>query len=326
MTQAPAPLFQDVAGGPPGGAACWADTADGVRIRIGIWPAQATERGTVLLFPGRTEYIEKYGALAGELARRGFGTLAVDWRGQGLAQRLLDDRRIGHVRRFRDYQHDVAAVLGVARAQGLAQPFHLLAHSMGGCIGLRAALDGLPVQSCAFTGPMWGIALSPAMRALARVMAAAAPPLGLGGRLTPNSAPENYVQVQGFNDNLLTTDPDMYAMMQDQLAAHPELGLGGPSLLWLREALGECRALARRPSPALPCITFLGGNERIVDSNAVRTRMAAWPGGTLDEIAGAEHEVLMETPAIRAHMLDRLEAHFTPRDAGVPGGRPDMAH
>ncbi|MFV0512417.1 MAG: alpha/beta fold hydrolase [Jhaorihella sp.] len=317
MTLTPAPLFEDVAGGPPGGTAYWTDTADEVRIRVGIWPADGPAKATVLLFPGRTEYIEKYGHTAGELARRGYATLVIDWRGQGLAQRLLTDRRIGHVTRFSDYQHDVAAALGVANSCGLPRPFHLLAHSMGGCIGLRAAMNGLPVQTCAFSGPMWGIALSPAMRSLAWVMACAAPPLGLGNRLPPNSAPGNYVQVEAFDGNLLTTDPDMYAMMQDQLAAHPELGLGGPSLLWLREALRECRDLTRQPAPALPCITFLGGNERIVDSNAVRARMAAWPGGTLDVIAGAEHEVAMETPATRSRLFDRLESLFDPGDTGV---------
>lgn len=306
-----APLYEDVAGGPPGGVAVWADTSDAMRIRLAAWRPDGPARGTVLLFPGRTEYIEKYGDAAREMARRGYATLAIDWRGQGLAPRLLDDRRIGHVNRFTDYQYDVAAMVEAATAMGLPRPWHLLAHSMGGCIGLRAVMRGLPVETCAFSGPMWGIALSPAMKPLAWVMAHAAPVLGLGTRLPPNASPDNYVQVQPFEGNFLTTDPDMYAMMQRQLAAYPDLGLGGPSLHWLREALSECRQLAARPSPDLPCCCFLGGNERIVDSGAIHARMAAWPNAALELIDGAEHEVLMETPATRARVFDRLAALFS---------------
>lgn len=311
MPLQPAPLYEDVAGGPPDGAAYWLNAADGVRIRVGAWrPADAT-RGTILMFPGRTEYIEKYGLAAREMAARGYATLAVDWRGQGIADRLLDDRRIGHVERFPDYQKDVAAVLRAARELELPRPFHLLAHSMGGCIGLRAVIEGLTVQTCAFTGPMWGIQMAPHMRPVAWGLAHAAPLLGLGHHVAPGSSAANYVQEHGFRDNFLTTDPGMFRMMQDQLAAHPDLGLGGPSLHWLREALRECRHLAGRASPDLPCLTFLGGNERIVDPQAIRRRMENWPRGELEMIPGAEHEVLMETPDTRRHVFDRLERLYS---------------
>jgi len=306
----PAPFFEDMAGGSPGGGAVWAETSDGVRIRLGHWCPKGA-RGTVLLFPGRTEYIEKYSDTATTLSDLGFATLAVDWRGQGLADRPLEDRRVGHVDVFQDYQNDVAAVLEVARHLDLPRPWHLLAHSMGGAIGLRAVMDGLPVQSCAFTGPMWGIYMSPVMKPLGWAISQTAEALGLGQKMPPGSNVDGYVLVQPFEGNLLTTDPDMYKMMQDQLVAHPELSLGGPSLIWLRESLLECRELSQRPSPDLPCLTFLGDQEKIVDSDRIRERMAIWPRGELVMVPGAEHEVLMETPAIRADAFDRLVTHFT---------------
>lgn len=311
MPLTPAPFHADVAGGPAGGAAFWSDTADGVRIRLGVWRPEGAARGTVLMFPGRTEYIEKYGDTAAALTARGFAMLAIDWRGQGLAQRLLADRRIGHVGRFTDYQLDVAAALVAVRDLDLPRPLHLLAHSMGGCIGLRAVIDGLPVQACAFSAPMWGIAMSGPMKAAAWVSALIGPTLGMGAKLPPNSSLDNYVQAQPFAGNALTTDPDMYAMMQRQLAACPDFGLGGPSLRWLREALLEMRTLAARPAPDLPCVAFLGSNEKIVEPDAIDRRMAAWTGSALERIDGAEHEVLMEAPAIRAGIFDRMERLFT---------------
>jgi lysophospholipase len=55
-----APLFDDIAEGPAGGSALWCEAHDGLRIRIALWRAKA-EKGTIFVFPGRTEYIEKYG-------------------------------------------------------------------------------------------------------------------------------------------------------------------------------------------------------------------------------------------------------------------------
>jgi lysophospholipase len=318
MPVSPAPFFEDVAGGPPTGAACWVKTSDDVRIRVGHWHPAKSARGTVLMFPGRTEYIEKYADTAREMAARGFAMLAIDWRGQGLADRLLADHRLGHVVHFTDYQKDIAAALRAARELDLPRPFHLLAHSMGGAIGLRAVMEGLSVQSCVFTGPMWGINVPPLKRPASWAMAHGAPLFGRGAYLMPSTSYESYVLEAPFQGNFLTTDQGMYRMMQAQLRAHPDLGLGGPSVQWMSQALQECRLLGGRASPDVPCLTFLGTREKIVALHAVRERMKDWPRGTLEQVSGAEHEVLMETPKIRAHVYERIDNLFS----GAPDSTP----
>jgi len=317
MPISPAPFFDDLTGDAPKGTAHWVETSDGIRIRVGHWRADTPERGTVLMFPGRTEYIEKYISVASEMTSRGFAMLAIDWRGQGLADRLLDDRRIGHVEHFPDYQKDIAAALRVARELDLPRPFHLLAHSMGGAIGLRAVMEGLPVQSCAFCAPMWGIYMPSWRRPVATATAYIGSMLGLGNHLMPSTKIDNYVLIQDFEGNLLTTDPDMYQMLQAHLQAHPELGLGGPSIRWMREALSEGRTLAARASPDIACLTFLGSLEGIVDPSVIQQRMANWPRGELALVDAAHHEKLIETPAIRADVFDRIEALFS--------GKPDSS-
>lgn len=305
----PAPLFTDVAPGPDSGQAYWAKTSDGKRIRVGVW-SQSDARGTVLLFPGRTEYIEKYGVTAGELAERGLATMAIDWRGQGLADRLIDDPLVGHVDVFSDYQKDVAAMMRAARELGLPRPFFLLAHSMGGCIGLRAVMEGLGVQAAAFTGPMWGIYIKPQLRFVAGFLARNMPRMGLGNGLPPGTVRDPYVHAAAFEDNMLTPDEQMYDMMRDQITAHPELALGGPSYIWLREALGETAHLADRAAPNMPAVTWLGSNERIVNTKAVHHRMENWKGGRLDIVEGGEHEVLMGPEDQRKPVLDGIQKLF----------------
>ena len=309
MTLQAAPLYTDIGASSAEGAAYWLTASDGVRIRIGVWGAQSSA-GTVLLFCGRTEYVEKYAIIADELLQRGYATVVIDWRGQGLADRLLDNPNIGHVNDFADYQLDVAAVLDATRALSLPEPLYLLGHSMGGSIGLRALYEGLPVTAAAFSGPMWGIAMAPYLRPVAWGLGRAMPAAGLGNVIAPGTSQTHYVLASPFEDNTLTRDPAMWAMMRDQLKAHPELALGGPSVTWLRKALDDTNALAARPSPDIPCITFMGDNERIVHVPRVHERMNNWPGSTLHIIKNAEHEVMMEDAASRAWLFDTMAEAF----------------
>ncbi|SIO12747.1 lysophospholipase [Rhodovulum sp. ES.010] len=324
-----APLYNDIAEGPGDAGAFWIMAADGIRLRLAVWGATGA-RATVLLFPGRTEYVEKYGRAAADLAARGFATVAIDWRGQGLADRLHDDPVLGHVDRFAAYQRDVEAMARAAGALGLPRPFHLLAHSMGGCIGLRALHGGLDVASVVFTAPMWGIRMPPLMRPAAWMISAASRPLGLGSRVTPGRGAAAYVEASDFDDNELTGDAEMYGYMRRQIAARPEMALGGPSLSWLHEALRETRALVRMPPPPLPALTYLGSDERIVCPNAIRTVKGVWPSGTLREIEGARHEVMMEGASVRDRVFDEVAEHFLRHAApraplGGPGTGPASA-
>ena len=216
-----APFYTDVAEGPDGGRAFWLRAVDGVRIRIGLWTPEGSTKGTVLLFPGRTEYIEKYGRAAKDFAKRGYATLAIDWRGQGLADRLLDDTMSGHVHIFTDYQKDVDAVVQALDHLDLPQPLHLLGHSMGGCIGLRAAITGLPVSSCSFSGPMWGIRIASPLRPVAWSLSWSSRQVGLGHLYAPGTKSNTYVLAEPFEANKLTCDPEMYQYMINQAQAHP---------------------------------------------------------------------------------------------------------
>lgn len=307
------PLANTLAEGPEPAQGLWLCAKDGTRIRAGLWGAGQKgpgQKGTVVLLPGRTEYVEKYGRAAAVLARAGYTTLTVDWRGQGLSDRALPDRMVGHVTDFAEFQDDLDTLLAFARAKGLPEPYHLLAHSMGGCIGLRALIRGLPFRSAVFSAPMWGIAIPWWQRPFAPRLAALACAIGQGSRYAPGTNAKTYVIDAPFADNTLTTDPDMWEYMRRQAVALPEQSLGGPSLMWLHAAFAECHALALQPCPAVPCLTALGTHERIVDPAPIRARMAQWPHGRMTLVNGAEHEILMERPPLRNAFLAEAVALF----------------
>lgn len=308
MMQA-APFFDDIAHGPAGGVAHWLTTSDGLRIRVGHWTF-AKAKGTVLVFPGRTEFVEKYGLTAQALQNRGYATLAIDWRGQGLADRMTQNRAVGHVGKFTDYQKDVAASLAYAKQAHLPRPYFLIGHSMGGCIGLRALIEGLQVDAAMFSAPMWGVQMERALRPVAWALSGISTPLGFDQSLTPGQTDESYALRETFADNALTSDADMWSLFGQQLQKHPDLGLGGPSLRWLSASLREMRRLSRIPSPSLPCMTYLGTEETIVDPSRIHARMQDWPNGTLRVIEGGKHEMLMDTPDLRNMIFDETAAFF----------------
>ena len=304
-----APFFEDVADGPDGGAAHWLKAKDGLRLRVAHWPSAAA-KGTVLLFPGRTEYAEKYGRAAREFTAAGFDVVAVDWRGQGIADRMADDSGLGHVGKFSDYQQDVEAVVSHVRSAGLPEPYYLVAHSMGGCIGLRALHNKLPVNAASFSAPMWGVSIDQPLRSAAWAIGTIAPLLGLGKIVSPGRSTTNYVEDEEFEANELTCDPAMFTYMRDQLRAHPELGLGGPSVQWIGEALREMRSLHNMISPKYPCVTGLGTDETIVSPERIHSRMDRWSNGELAIYEGAKHEIMIELPHIRDDFFAKTIALF----------------
>jgi lysophospholipase len=302
-----APFHAEVADAPAGAECVWLKPGS-ARIRVGWWAAG--NRGTVFLLPGRTECIEKYGRAARDLVERGYSVISIDWRGQGLADRALSDRHSGHVGDFSEYQDDLDAMVSAAGHAGLPQPWYMVAHSMGGCIGLRGLMRGLPIRAVAFSAPMWGIAMAAWLRPVAAVVSAFAGPLGLTTHYAPSTGAETYLLQVPFESNVLTTDREMWDYMRRQVSEVPGLALGGPSIGWLKAALHECAALSVLPAPKQPAVCGLGSAEKVVDLPPVHLRMAGWANGQLELYPGAEHEIMMEGPATRQRFFDRAAALF----------------
>ncbi len=81
---------------------------DGNPMRFARWePTRGPARGTVCVFTGRSEFIEKYFEVVSDLRRRGFAVAVMDWRGQGGSYRPLSNPRKGWVRSFSEYDRDL---------------------------------------------------------------------------------------------------------------------------------------------------------------------------------------------------------------------------
>src|ERR1700756_364042 len=113
-----------------------------VSLRFARWAPPPGRKGTVCLFPGRAEFIEKYFETVRDLRARGFGVASLDWRGQGFSTRVLGRSRKGYVRSFAEYGIDLDAFVNEVVLPDCPPPYFALAHSMGATILLRAAHQG----------------------------------------------------------------------------------------------------------------------------------------------------------------------------------------
>ena len=163
-------------------------TPDGAELRFARWAPPAGRKGTVCVFTGRSEQIEKYFETVRDLRERGFAVAMIDWRGQGHSSRRLRDPRKGYVRDFSDFEIDVETFVQQVVLPDCPPPYFALAHSMGGAVMLRVAHAGKRwFDRMVLSAPMIdlpGRATSLPVRALLRVMRLT----GQGGRYVPGGS------------------------------------------------------------------------------------------------------------------------------------------
>ncbi|WP_296475225.1 alpha/beta fold hydrolase [Roseinatronobacter sp.] len=304
----PAPFFAEISDAPPPKQVIWQQAQDGTRLRVALWPVGP--KGIVAIFPGRTEVIEKYGRVIADLAKAGYGAAAIDWRGQGLSDRLQAAPLLGDVADFSLYQQDVAVYQAALDDHARTAPRFVLAHSMGGCIALRALINGFPARAVSFSAPMWGLPLTGTTRRAIKLLRSTLRLTRLDLREIPGAGIEFRLWENPFDNNELTRDAETYGWMQAQVAAKPELRLGAPSLRWVAAALSELADLHQIPSPDIPAFCGLGTREMLVSASAIEARMAAWPKGRLEIYDGALHELLMEQPVTRNAFLESTLSLF----------------
>ena len=286
---------------PAGMQAFWFEGADGARLRAAIAQPEGTARGSVVLSPGRTEPIEKYFEVAGELQARGLCVLVHDWRGQGLSQRPLEDRRKGHARGADEYLDDLRRLLAVAGPQ-LPRPWIGFGHSMGAALMAMDLMRGGSSYAALFmSSPMIGLAAVRVLPRAAGLLARAFEASGQGGSYVVEGGFEP--MLGPFSSNILTHDERRYERYRAQLRACPDLALGGVTWGWLRFALDTGAELSRPRAPRAaraPLTVVAAGEERLVLNAPARRYAERALQGRYVEIAGAYHEVLMETDTRRA--------------------------
>ena len=302
---------------PDGAEEHWLEGRGGVKVRVMTAPpAGGPSRGTIIVAPGRTEFIEKYFEVIRELQGRGFTVFCIDWRGQGLSGREVENPQKGHLVSFDDPVNDLATALKLL-ADRLPRPHIVLAHSMGGAIILRALQTRrIEVDAAAFSAPMWGIAgLGKTAKWWVRFMTS----IGAGGQFAPSV--EHKWKRENFKKNPVTHDKERHARTQGLIAEEPRLALAGPTNGWVSAAADTTEAFMQPgvfASIRIPVLIATAGREVLVDNASHDAVAGQLPNVTHITIDNAKHEILMELDPLRAQFwaaFDELVNEVAPAHA-----------
>lgn len=281
----------------------------GAHLRYASWNIPGTARGTVVVLPGRGEFIEKYATeVVGELLSRDYAVIAMDWRGQGLSDRPLTDRNKGHIDDFATYIADLRLFLDKIVAPVARPPILALCHSMGSHIAMRmlAETGSGPLSAGILVAPMTGLKREAMLRSVLMLMPEV--PM-LEERYLFGTGP--FVGLaQEFYSNFVTHDERRYRFTENWFTADPRLALGGPTIGWARQAV---RSMTAAQAPGyleridLPLLLLSAGEDRLVDSNTHGPTAARLHRGDFLDIAEARHEIMMETDAVRARFWEAFD-------------------
>ncbi len=292
-------------------------TPDRVELRFARWAPPPGRKGTVCIFQGRAEFIEKYYEMARDLRARGFAVATFDWRGQGLSQRALRDPKKGHVRNFREYETDLVAFVREIVLPDCPPPFYAVGHSMGASVLIRIASRGYNwFDRMVLCAPL--IKLAPqSFTRFAKPTVRLLRGLGMGSRYVPGGGPR-VVASQSFVGNILTSDPVRHARAAAVLEAEPALGLGSPTNAWASSAFSMMSDFEKAGYPGKirqPMLLIASGRDETVSTAAIEEFAGRLRAGSHLIIPGARHEMMMETDRYRAQFLAAFDA-FVP---GTPG-------
>jgi lysophospholipase len=268
----------------------------------------------VVLLPGRNECIEKYFETTRHLTARGLAVATLDWRGQGASDRLIKDPQRGYVRSFFDYANDLDQFFTEFVLPDCRGPYYVLAHSAGALVALLAAPSlANRVRRMVLTAPFLMVTSTSLTLATIRRLAIALYYLGLGGLYVAGGP--RPLQRYPFASNKLTSDPARYARNCELYEAHPHLGLGGPTVAWIRAA-AEASMTVQDPDfiakIQTPILIVAAGADEVVANRPIEDLARRLRNGSLLTIDGARHEIMQEADIFR-------EQFFAAFDAFIPG-------
>lgn len=279
------------------------NTFDGVRIRCASWRTDsAPGKGSVVVVGGRTEFVEKYHETIKDLLGRGFDVYTMDWRGQGLSDRLLNDATKGYVDTYEHYYRDFELFLNEIVLADCRRPLIVLAHSMGANIALhclvrfKGAIDKGVLMS-----PMVDVLTGPVPSAIAKWCSRLFVKMGLGDVKIPSLQHKDTYR-RSFRRNRMTHDANRFYRIQSLLKENSQLAVTSVTYGWLAATFSAIEGI-QKPGFFInvdtPMLMVAAELDQVVSNHAIRNLASRLPSCELVTIRGANHEILQECDGMR---------------------------
>lgn len=277
----------------------------GYKIRYGfVCPDKP--KAVVVCLPGLSEFCEKYFETARNFLKKDIGFFVLDWPGQGLSDPIEPAINRRH---SAGYNLEISIlkefVEDHVNPQCKGAPLALLAHSMGGLIGLHFLLKHYNDFICAaFSAPLWGVLAMKSYPAFAANMILSFMPVDQYA----SGQKDWHKSLRDADQNrVFSADRAREPVHNKWCIADERLRMNGITWGWLREtykATAFLRKGANYKKLKTPCIIATAGQERLVDNKKIIQVSKKIPHSTHLHFKDSFHEILMERDHIRQAFLD----------------------
>jgi len=292
---------------PPGYAVDAVEVVPGLELRSAVWQLDKS-KGTILIFTGFTEFIEKYYETIGDLLARQWNVVIFDWRGQGLSSKLLKHKDKGYIENFNQFLQD-ADTIYTQKVTPMQEPHNLLGHSMGGHLALRTLQEHPDrYHRAVLSAPMQSIAGLPT--GVMSKVAAFFRLIGLG---------QSYVIGGKDGDSnktyeRLTSDVSRFKKWSSIFQKEPRLLMGSATWAWSNAAAKSMSFSMKRKqiqkiktpvylaSPKVDVVVDELTHERLDDINP-RIKVVSYPE--------AKHEIYTESNVHRIRFIEEVDRFYS---------------
>ena len=281
---------------PKGVSSIYIPMKDGKKIRTMYWrnvDTKTTNKGTVLLQQGHNEFIEKYFETIQELIDKGFNVISFDWRGQGLSDKMIDNRHKQFIEDFNLHNDDLKFILDQLVINNFPRPLIGIGHSMGGCILLSYLKENdEDFKKVILSAPMLGfknerflmpfISLSNAIFSKYNYLIGSSPNMG-------KEIP--------FEENDLTTDKNRYLRTQRLVRKNKDIRLWGITNGWAKAVKKQLLLMNQNnwADSIKTSILFINSlNDRVVSPEKIISMSKRIKNSKIVNFNSCEHEILME--------------------------------
>tara|TARA_Y100000748_G_scaffold302334_1_gene304324 strand:- start:960 stop:1919 length:960 start_codon:yes stop_codon:yes gene_type:complete len=275
---------------------------DNKKLRLIYWINLIDDnkkRGTILLQQGHNEFIEKYFETIQELLNRGFNVICFDWRGQGLSEKMIDDKHKQYIEDFSIHDSDLEFIINEIIIKNFTQPLIGIGHSMGGHILLSSkSLMKKKFKALILSAPMLGFSYEKMLFALSGIASIFSNKESYFLGSKPNMGNET-----AFEDNELTSDPKRYARTQKLVRKFPNIRLWGVTNSWVSAVKNNLRKIRQESwleSIQTRILIINPLEDRVVNSKKTIQIANKLPICKIININGVQHEILMEKDKLRA--------------------------
>jgi len=287
---------------------------DGKKLHYHYFP-NPNAHSNLIIVTGWTEAAPKYAEVIYDLHQAGVETFIMDWRGQGLSDRLIEDPQVTWVADYGDFVKDLHQFVTEVVKPRARHPLIIMGHSMGAnVITLYMTQHPEVFDRAVLSSPMLDMKLGSIPISVGRAVSWLYDFVGLGARMVwghtyfdPSKA-----------ENWVSHSESRWRFWVQYKTDHPEYVLNAASFRWVLEGLRateymkENAHLIRVPLLMLQAGRDLyvatGGQDRVCEK-AYYCKKITYPF--------AKHEILNEVDLIRQDAMDEV-IRFLRRDLKVP--------